>query len=292
MSGESPFARGPLTADIGLDGKGDAVEDILKGKYKRDLGGLDEASASSEMKNFIKVLKIPISLKTEKSLEPMPITYKNEDYVESFSKTRESTTPSPSGLHYGHYIAACESETLTTMNVIFMRTPLQVGIPLTRWTKSLYCMIQKKAKPYINKLHIVQLYEADFNTMLKLLLGKRLMKYGKDHGLNGHQLYGSRKGKSTYDILITVRIIYDMARVQWDHIIFMFNDLAGYYDRICPAVNKITTRRMGLPKSVAVYHAATLQKMKHHIRTRFDISKSSLQWDKENNNGVLGQGNG
>ena len=72
----------------------------------------------------------------------------------------------------------------------------------------------------------------------------------------------------------------------------MFNDLAGYYDRICPAVNKITTRRMGLPKSVAVYHAATLRNMKHHIRTRFDISKSSLQWDKENKNGVLGQGNG
>ena len=82
MSGESPFARGPLAADIGLDGEGDAVEDILKGKYKRDLSGLDEASTSSEMKNFIKVLKILISLKTGKSLEPMLITYKHEDYVE------------------------------------------------------------------------------------------------------------------------------------------------------------------------------------------------------------------
>ena len=130
MSGESSFARGPLAADIGLDGKGDAVEDILKGKYKRDISGLDEASASSEMKNFIKALKIPISLKTGKSLEPMPITYKNEYYVESFSKTRESTASSPSGLHYGHYIEACESETLTTINLLFMLIPFQVGIPL------------------------------------------------------------------------------------------------------------------------------------------------------------------
>ena len=54
------------------------------------------------------------------------------------------------------------------------------------------------------KLRIVQLYEADFNTMLKFLLGFRLMKHSEYHGINVHQLYGSRKGKCPYDALITV----------------------------------------------------------------------------------------
>ena len=44
---------------------------------------------------------------------------------------------------------------------------------------------------------MLQLYEADFNTMLKFLLGKKLMKYGDEYGLNDHQIYGSRKGEST-----------------------------------------------------------------------------------------------
>ena len=111
-----------------------------------------------------------------------------KDYADMFSKTRESTVSSPSGIHYGHYIAACESEILLDVNLLFMSTPFYVGRPLTRWSKSLHCTIQKKKKPYINKLRIVQLYEADFNTMLKILLGRRLMNHGEEHELNGHML--------------------------------------------------------------------------------------------------------
>ena len=49
--------------------------------------------------------------------------------------------------------------------------------------------------------------------MLKFLLGYRLIKHGEHHGINGHQLYGSRKGKYSYDALITVWVIYDMAHM-------------------------------------------------------------------------------
>ena len=54
-------------------------------------------------------------------------------------------------------------------------------------------MIQKVCKHYVTKPRIVQLYEADFNTMLKHMIGRRLMKNSEEHGINGHQLYGSRK---------------------------------------------------------------------------------------------------
>ena len=62
----------------------------------------------------------------------------------------------------------------------------------------------------------MQLYEADFNTMLKFLLGYHLMKHSEHRGVKGHQLYGSRKGKCSYDALIPVQVIYDMARIQRD----------------------------------------------------------------------------
>ena len=128
--------------------------------------------------------------------------------------------------------------------------------------------------------------------MLKYLLGCRLMGHSEDHGLNGHQLYGSRKGKSTYDALITVRVIYDMAKAQRDYLVSMFNDLKGCYDGFRPALNTVTTRRMGCPKNVAVCQASTLRQMKHHIRTSFGISTDFLQWCAKSNLGELGQGNG
>ena len=41
-------------------------------------------------------------------------------------------------------------------------------------------MIQKFSKPYITNMRIVQLYEADFNTMLKILMEKRLMGHSEN----------------------------------------------------------------------------------------------------------------
>ena len=68
-----------------------------------------------------------------------------------------------------------------------------------------------------------------------------------------------------------------MARHQRDYIVSIFNHLKGCYDRVRPAVNTITTRRMGLPKNIAVCHAATLRNMRHYIRTGFGISDRYIQ---------------
>ena len=72
----------------------------------------------------------------------------------------------------------------------------------------------KKAKTLINKIHIFQLYKADFNSYLNNILGRRLMEHSKTHRLNEHQLYGTRKERITYDTFITTRVIYDMAKIQ------------------------------------------------------------------------------
>ena len=154
---------------------------------------------------------------------------------------------SPSSIHYGCYIAACDSDALTAVNILFMVVLFQVGIPLSRWTWSLHCILQKLKRPYATKLRIIQLYEADLITMLKHLLERRIMWNSEEHGVNGHQLFGSRKDKSTYDALITVKIAYDIGRDQWDYLIFMYNELKGCYDRVWPSLNTLTTRYIGLP---------------------------------------------
>ena len=64
MSGDTPFARAKLARAIGLDGEGEAVEEMLRGTYTLDDTGMDELHASEEMKNFLDDLKIPISGET------------------------------------------------------------------------------------------------------------------------------------------------------------------------------------------------------------------------------------
>ena len=76
-------------------------------------------------------------------------------------------------------------------------------------------------------------------------------------------------------------------QVQRDYLISMFNNLMGCYDRVRPALNTVITRGMRVPKNVAICMAATIRRMKRHIRTGFGISANTLQWDKHNNTGGL-----
>ena len=52
MSGDSPVAIGKLASDIGYDGEGEVVEEMLRGVYTIDTTGMDEVYASNEMKIF------------------------------------------------------------------------------------------------------------------------------------------------------------------------------------------------------------------------------------------------
>ena len=173
------------------------------------------------MRSFIAVLKTPNLRKTGKLVPEMDTTMTVEYHGEVF---RKQMYP-PHRLHLvyitGIVLLPVRVVLLTDMNMVLMVAPFQVGLSLSMWTKSMHYMIQKVKKQYVTKLHIVQLYKADFNTMLKRMLRKRIMHHSEVHNINGHQLFGSRKGKSTYDTLVTVLVIYDMARGRRDCLISM-----------------------------------------------------------------------
>ena len=98
-------------------------------------------------------------------------------------------------------------------------------------------MIQKKELPWFHNLRIVQLFEADFNSALKFLMDRRLMKHSETNGI----------GKSSIEVLITLRVMYDMARADRLYMVSLFNDLKGCYDRIRPPLNTITTKEDRVP---------------------------------------------
>ena len=79
----------------------------------------------------------------------------------------DNTAPSPSRLHYSHYTSSCDSDDLAQVHLLSTISHFQVGTLLSRWNRSLHCMIEKQRKPSITKLIIAQLYEADFNPVFK-----------------------------------------------------------------------------------------------------------------------------
>ena len=128
--------------------------------------------------------------------------------------------------------------------------------------------------------------------MLKYLMGRRLVYHSKHHDLNGHQIYGSRKGHTIYNILTTVQVIYNMARIQRDYLILMFKDLKGCHDCVRLALITITTQQRIFPNNPTLCFAKALRFMDNHIRTSFGISSELISWYPNDNPRRLGQGSG
>ena len=84
------------------------------------------------MTAFKSALKILVSKGGDKAIIQMNDEMILENYAEVFNKTKESTSSSPSGIHYGHYKTACECDILSKVNIIFMVVPFKVRLPLTR----------------------------------------------------------------------------------------------------------------------------------------------------------------
>ena len=133
-------------------------------------------------------------------------------------------------------------------------------------------MLLKQDKPYLAKLRIIQLIEADFNGALKILLSRRLIRHDDTYGTNSHQTHGGRQCRSTYDVMIINQLSTDITRLNKSNILVMFNDTDGCYDRMRPELISIVLRRMSCPKLIAACQTRTLVHMVHKILTAHGVS--------------------
>ena len=86
------------------------------------------------------------------------------NFVQIFSKWKESTTTSPSGRHLGHYKAILESPELIEYHCIMASIPLHFGFAPNRWTKAIQIMLQKKQEI----LYLIDLEESLFWKRIKI----------------------------------------------------------------------------------------------------------------------------
>ena len=160
----SPFAipsKTTLSKDLGHLGDTKTIQQILENEY---IIGEDilQRHDSKELTLFIdKLSRYPQEVKT---ISPI---ISAEDLKGIFNNTKESTSSSPSGVHMGLWKATVAIEHIADMLAASTSLPFIYGFTKERWKRSLHVMLAKLERPYIHKLRIVQLFEADFNASLK-----------------------------------------------------------------------------------------------------------------------------
>ena len=125
--------------------------------------------------------------------------------------------------------------------------------------------------PRIDKLRVIHLLEADYNFVLKLVWGNRLLRRAQENRLISSAQH-AHPGHMAQSAVLSKVLSYDLIRLARKIAASMDNDAAGCYDKIVPPHKNICYRRLGLPVSAAKMLAIVLNNTVFYLRTGYGVS--------------------
>jgi hypothetical protein len=220
------------------------------------------------------VNKVLASMKYPKDASPLHIDTSVESFVRGWLKSKEFTAAGKSGLHFGHFMAACKHEKLAALESHMANFPLLTGYSPRRWQTGIEVMLLKqKDNFHVEKLRAILLFEADFNFNNKRI-GRALMWKAEDNHWLAPEQYGSRKGFSAIDHCLNKRLSFDILRQSKQAGAICINDMKGCYDRIVHSVAALSMKRFGAQDNPLRMMFYTIQQLQHFVRTAYGLSST------------------
>ena len=200
----------------------------------------------------------------------MTTTISVKAFINTVKAWKELTSTSPSGQHLDQYHAAILEPDLAWVNTDLLNIPITYGFaPGEWWTHSVTPLIEKgpPGLPYLTRLCVIHLLEANYNLFLKLIFDRRMINNAELAEALNDQQHGSRPRRMTTDPLFLARLKNDLTRQTRANSAQIDNDATGCNDRIVPSLlGMIARRRLGMPTNAIVYHADALQNMRYAVK--------------------------
>jgi hypothetical protein len=202
-----------------------------------------------------------------------------------YRKWRESTSTSPSGLHLGHEKALFRFESklgpedpklsvrMFEMKAKFLNAAIEHGIVYERWETVVNALIEKiPGMPMINKLRVIHLIESDFNLLIGILFGRRMMHAGEELDAFGHDQDGCRADRKATDTLMDKLLRYSIGRLTLTDYATFDNDAKSCFDRIVMLPVSLIAQRLGMHPKACELFIKTLRAVRYHVKTQMGIS--------------------
>jgi hypothetical protein len=180
----APACNGPLQGLFGYNATTITEQRILNGTYPYPE---DFDQATQEIcEEFARIrLMIP--------KDSMNLDISKNDWKKQWKGRRESAASSESGLHFGHYIAGCQSDHIAYFHALKATLVVKRGIVLDRWAHGLSVMLEKiYGCPLITKLCSILLMEADFNLTNKIIYSQWMLQVVRQYKLMPEEIYSKK----------------------------------------------------------------------------------------------------
>ena len=140
-------------------------------------------------------------------------------------------------------------------------------------------------------MRALQLFEADFNWILKKLLSHKVMKKAREEGTLPDEAY-SVAGTSATEATLTRILWSDTNRLQHKSFAIVSADLGQCYDSIAHVPCSLSLQAFGTPRKLATMTLYALQVMKYWLRTAYGDAEQPFGGTREDSCMGLGQGSG
>ena len=279
----SPFYSGQLFDDVGFTGDTQFAQQILEGTYEAP-EGTDEFT--------VMLLKECAEMYNKMSREEVATYITVEEYQYYWKRVKERTSSSYSGLHFGHYIAAADSEPLARLHTMKISEAARRGVPLARWGYGVTVLLEKVAGVSImTKLRAICLFEADFNFWTKLIFAKRMMQKAREDDALPEEVY-AKKGSHCDDATMTKVMFCDLSRILRHPAGITEEDLKECYDKMGHGPTSLAMQSWGVPRNACRIVLKALRLMQFCLRTGFGESEEMFGGTEDDPYGGSGQGSG
>lgn len=218
--------------------------------------------------------------------------FRPDDWKTYWTKASETTSSSESGLHFGHYKAACSSEYLNHFHAAKATTAVSLGTPYDRWKRGVTVMLEKElGVNVVSKLRAILLMEADFNTTNKMIFGNRMLYNVRQHAMMPDEIF-SECGRTPVDGTMAKILFHDISRQFCQPAAIASVDASNCFDRICHAIASLVFQATGVPPPAVASMLRAIEEMKFFLRTAFGDSTTFAGGGVEYKTQGMCQGNG
>jgi hypothetical protein len=115
------------------------------------------------------------------------------------------------------FISTCKvtpEDKLHALHATMKSIPFKVRTVLCCWTKIMDIMLEKeKGNSHCHRLHIIALFESDFNQAKRVLISGHLIHHLEDNYLLPNMQYGSRPDRQCHGVVLEKVLCHDVARI-------------------------------------------------------------------------------
>ena len=226
------------------------------------------------------------------------------DMTQGFKKWKESTTTSPSTRHLGHYKSFLVSDgkdndtdhcsfntrMVYAFNTIINAT-IESGHPLKRWLSSIVIMIENISNnPRINKLRIINIYEAEYTLIQTFVWSKLSTKHAEVTHTLGENAWRCRLGCSADNVALIDEFVNEVHRLTFQNLFKLQHDAKACFDPIIKSHAILSSRKFEIPGKIYQIHSATLRNTEYRVQTA--LGTSTNHYKHSESEPIYGNGQG